>query len=62
MYAVGRMRMYAEEMAYRTYVTDSLMLAPQGMYLSARFEDAIRPREEIDVEGTIDHILARMGE
>ena len=45
-----------EARAYRTYVTDSLWYQAQGKALRDRFADLLRPREEIDVEGTIDRI------
>ena len=58
MYALTRRRERAREMAYRVYVTDSLRMAPQGQYLSRRYADLIRPRQEIDADAIIDHVLA----
>lgn len=51
----------AEARAYRTYVTDSLWYQAQGKALRDRFADLMRPRKEIDVEGTIDMVERQLG-
>ena len=46
------------QLSYMTYVTDSLQNVPQGKYLSTRWADIIQPHEEIDVDATIEHVIA----
>lgn len=51
--------------SYREYVTDSLRLIPQMMYLNVRWSDAVskvkRHEREMTVEETIDHVIDRIG-
>ena len=58
MYAVARARERAVTEAYRVYVTDTLRMSPQGQYPSKRYADLMRPRQEIDADAIIDHVLA----
>ena len=51
----------ARDKAYRVYVTDALRAQGMGQYLQQRFADLIEPREEIDVDRTIDSIIDRLG-
>lgn len=57
MYAVARRQRRNETLAYRSYVCDSLQMAPQGMYLSRRFADVLRPKRDIDVNAIIDYVV-----
>lgn len=61
MWSVARSRQRAKETAFRVYVTDSLQMAPQGMYLSRRYADALAPKQEIDVDAIIDHVADLLG-
>lgn len=61
-YGLARTRQRAVTRSYRAYVTDSLQLAPQGKVLGRRWLDLVEPRAEIDVEATIEHVMAAMGE
>lgn len=57
--------MEAEERAYRTYVTDSLRLIPQMMYLGTRFAEAVGwtvGEPERTAEEIVEYVLSRMGE
>jgi len=56
MYAVERFRDRQHLEAFRSYVADSLRLAPQGGYIQQRYSEIINPREarKIDVEAVID--------
>lgn len=58
MYAIARRRQREVTLAYRTYVSDSLQNAPKGMALTRRFADMIRPREEIDADAIIEHVIS----
>lgn len=61
-YCTERTRQRAKLLSYRTYVTDSLQAAVQGKYLTRRWSDIIAPHEDIDVDATIEHVIARLGE
>ena len=56
MFCLSRATFRSRERAYRGYVTDSLMYAPQGMYLTRRFEDLMRPRDDFDPEQVYEHL------
>jgi len=58
MYALERRKQRMQELSYRIYVTDSLRMAPQGQYMSRRYADVIKPRQEIDADAIIEHVLA----
>lgn len=54
-----------KERSYRAYVTNTLRLAPQGMYLMTEWTDVIdsieRPQPERSAEEIVDGVIARMG-
>lgn len=60
MYAAGRAKVRADDMAYRTYVTDSLRAIPRGEYLTRRFADLFRTCEEIDADAIIDSVISAL--
>lgn len=65
-YCIARAVRDAEEMSYRTYVTDQLRLIPQMLYMSTRWYDVVRgTASEADsrtVEEIADDIMTRFGE
>lgn len=48
-------------MSYRRYVTDMLQNIPQGKYLQQQWSYLVTPRESIDVDATIDHVIKGLG-
>lgn len=48
------------EAAYRTYVTDSLRLAPQGMYKARRWADLMEASATADDGRTAEEIVAHV--
>ena len=52
-----------EDMAYRTYVTDSLYLRDRGKSHSKRWIDIVRPRaaEDVDPQAVLDDLAERAG-
>ena len=61
-FMIARRERRNQELSYRTYVTDSLMNAPQGRYISTRWADLITPHEDIDADAIIEHVIARVSE
>lgn len=55
-----------EEEGYRIYVTDSLRLIPQMMYMSTRWADVVgharKPVESRSVDEIIDDVIGRLEE
>lgn len=60
MFGVQRFRKRRLDEAYRSYVADSLQNIPQGKYLTQRWSDMTKGHEEIDVDATIEHVIARL--
>lgn len=58
-----RFRREQEDMAYRTYVTDSLYLRDRGKTHTARWIDVVRPRaaEDVDPQRVLDDLVERAG-
>jgi hypothetical protein len=61
-YSVARTKARVEQKSYRIYVTDSLQNIPQSKYVTRRWVDTLRPREEIDVDAIIDKVAAMIGD
>lgn len=61
-FCIERTKQRATLLSYRSYVTDSLQGIPQGKYLTQRWSDLIKPHEDIDVDATIEHVLAALEE
>lgn len=62
-YCNRRFRREQEDMAYRTYVTDSLYLRDRGKSHSKRWIDIVRPRaaEDVDPQDVLDDLAERAG-
>lgn len=62
-YASARLYKEVITRSYRYYVTESLRLMPQMMYMSRSWMDVIsKPREEErDAEEIVDDIISRIG-
>lgn len=62
-YCNRRFRREQEDMAYRTYVTDSLYLRDRGKSHSKRWIDIVRPRsaEDVDPQAVLDDLAERAG-
>lgn len=62
-YALARFRKERETEMFRYYVTESLRLAPQGMYLTTSFDEVLEHvDDEIpDAEEIIAGVVARAG-
>ena len=58
---VQRSRQRAVDGTWRRYIADSLHAMSQGKYLSDRYDDMIRPREEIDVDAVIERVERAIG-
>jgi len=63
-YCIARYEDKIIEKAYRVYVTESLRLIPQGMYLGKRWEEIVdvRERPERTAEEIVDHVASRLEE
>lgn len=50
------------ELSYRVYVTDSLRLAPQMMYLTGRWIDTIygKGRDDRSADEIVDDVIGRL--
>lgn len=57
MFCAARNKQRNVELAYRSYVCDSLQAGAQGLYLTRRFVDLITPRKEMDVDEIIEHVV-----
>lgn len=58
-----RFRREQEDMAFRTYVTDSLYLRDRGKTHTTRWIDIVRPRsaEDVDPQAVLDDLAERAG-
>lgn len=56
-YVNARLDDYNRDMAYRIYITKSLQLAPQNMWLTKDFTDFLDPKPEEDEEINGDEIV-----
>lgn len=59
---VQRSRQRAVDRAWKSYIADSLHAMSQGKSLRDRYDDIIRPREEIDVDAIIERVERAIGE
>ena len=52
-----------EELAFRIYVTDTLMLQAEGKYIKERYIDFVNPEklEDFDAQEVIEGVIARAG-
>lgn len=57
MYVSARALEHGETLLYRSYVTESLRLAQEGKAIRRTYIDLIKPRERIDVDAIIEHVL-----
>lgn len=62
-YCNRRFRREQEDMAYRTYVTDSLYLRDRGKTHTTRWINIVRPRaaEDVDPQRVLDDLVERAG-
>lgn len=62
-YCNRRFRREQEDMAFRTYVTDSLYLRDRSKTHTTRWIDIVRPRsaEDVDPQAVLDDLAERAG-
>ena len=49
------------EYSYRKYVTDSLHLSSQNMYIKDKWSDLLNPPPDIDADEVVNDIIGRAG-
>ena len=61
MYVAARMREAMSERSYRSYVTESLRLIPQGKYLARSWDEPAERRPDFDADAVINGVIERAG-
>lgn len=60
-YAGAKCKRRLEEVAYRTYVTESLRLKGEGMYISASLRELMEPKPQQTAEQIVAETIKRGG-